>query len=335
MMIKASTVEAHSFGLVRRRGYDPVEVDAVMERLVATLETHERVNADLQAQVTEADESVEAVRRTYQAAQQTKRQMIAEGHEEADDLVREARAEADELLKASRTNSGDILAAAATDAERARSDVVATLADASNTAVSRLEQADSEADAIRADVEGLIADAQIRSASLLEEANREARTIRVGATTEADGVLEAARNQSDEKAMAADSMAVQLVADARRRSEEIINAARREEAQLRGHLARLDLAVSDVEDRIEVMARTAKDRTASITEAIEVANDGDQTPGAPVAQLGAGSPDGPAPVAAPQEPMPETQMPAHPDTTQGHSMTPAEWLLDQTGSGRS
>jgi DivIVA domain-containing protein len=335
MMIKASTVEAHSFGLVRRRGYDPVEVDAVMDRLVATLETHERVNADLQAQVTEADESVEAVRRTYQAAQQTKHQMIAEGHEEADDLVREARAEADRLMKEARTNSGDILAAAATDAERARSEVAATLADSSRAAVVRLEQADSAADAIRADVEGLTADAQIRSASLLEEVTLEARAIRAGATAEADGMLETARSQSEEKATAAESMAAQLVADARRRSEEIINAARREEAQLRGHLARLDLAVSDVEDRIEVMARTAQDRTGSIREAIEVANDGQRAPDAPVVQLSAGSSDGPAPVAGAQEPMPETQMPAHPDTTQGHSMTPAEWLLDQTGSGRS
>jgi cell division septum initiation protein DivIVA len=321
--------------MVRRRGYDPVEVDAVMDRLVATLETHERVNADLQGHVTEADESVEAVRRTFHSAQQTKRQMIAEGQEEADDLVREARAEADGLLKAARTSSGDILAAAATDAERTRSEVTATLADASSTATARLEQADAEADAIRADVEGLIADAQIRSASLLEEATLEARAIRVNATTEADGILETARSQSEEKATAAESMAAQLVADARRRSEGIINAARREEAQLRGHLARLDLAVSDVEDRIEVMARTAKDRTASISEAIEVANDGPRTLGAAVAQLGAGYSDGPAPVVGAQESVPETRMPAHPDTSQGHSMTPAEWLLDQTGSGRS
>ena len=38
MKIEASTVKAHQFGTVRRKGYDPIEVDRVMDRLVSTLQ---------------------------------------------------------------------------------------------------------------------------------------------------------------------------------------------------------------------------------------------------------------------------------------------------------
>ena len=41
MKIEASTVKAHRFGTVRRKGYDPIEVDRVMERLVSTLQAYE------------------------------------------------------------------------------------------------------------------------------------------------------------------------------------------------------------------------------------------------------------------------------------------------------
>lgn len=335
MMIKASTVEAHRFGMVRKKGYDPVEVDAVMERLVAALETHERVNAELQGRVSEADDSVEAVRRTYQAAQQTKRQMVTEGQEEADELVREARAEVDEMSKSARTKAGDILAAASTDAERDRSESAAVLVESSRMAEERLAQAEADADAVRARVEGLTAGAQIRSERVLEEATDQARTIRIGATAEAEGMIERSRSDAEERTGAAEMLAAELVADARRRSEEIINAVRREEAHLRGHLARLSIAVSDVEDRVEAMARTAKDRTASIAEAIEVAADGATTPGGSVVPLDAGSSDASTPVAAVPESSEEEEPKPPLDDSQGHSATPVQWLLDQTGSGRS
>src|SRR5665811_762284 len=97
MKIESSTVEAHRFGRVRRKGYDPIEVDRVMERLVATLRSYEEETNALEARVTEADDSVDAIRRTFAAAQRTREEMVTEGARRAERIVQAAVLEADEL----------------------------------------------------------------------------------------------------------------------------------------------------------------------------------------------------------------------------------------------
>ncbi len=94
MKIEATTVEAHRFGTVRRKGYDPVEVDRVMDRLVATLRSYEADTKTLRARVDEADESVDAIRRTFAAAQRTRQEMLDEGTNQAARLVADAEIDA-------------------------------------------------------------------------------------------------------------------------------------------------------------------------------------------------------------------------------------------------
>jgi DivIVA domain-containing protein len=89
-MISASIPETHRFGRVRKNGYDPAEVDAVVQRLVDALRQYdERVTA-LTQKIDAADASADAIRRTFVAAQATRDQILVDARVEASTITESA-----------------------------------------------------------------------------------------------------------------------------------------------------------------------------------------------------------------------------------------------------
>ncbi len=96
-MISASAAETHRFGRVKRNGYDPAEVDAVVSRLIETVHTHEVRTEALEERLSEADVSADAIRRTFITAEQTRDELLAEAAREAATTLDAARREATEV----------------------------------------------------------------------------------------------------------------------------------------------------------------------------------------------------------------------------------------------
>lgn len=93
-MISATVAGSHRFGTVRRRGYDPAEVDAVVERLADALAaSQDRVQA-LERRLEESEVSAAAISRTLAVVESTKVQMIDEAGAEATAIVTAAHKEA-------------------------------------------------------------------------------------------------------------------------------------------------------------------------------------------------------------------------------------------------
>ncbi len=93
-MISATVAGSHRFGTVRRRGYDPAEVDAVVERLTDALAaSQDRVQA-LERRLEESEVSAAAISRTLAVVEATKVQMIDEAGAEATAIVTAAHKEA-------------------------------------------------------------------------------------------------------------------------------------------------------------------------------------------------------------------------------------------------
>jgi DivIVA domain-containing protein len=100
-MISASIAETHRFGRVRKNGYDPAEVDAVVARLVDALRHNdERVTA-LTERIDAADASAEAITKTFVAAQATCDELIETANDDASSILADARAEAEALERTS------------------------------------------------------------------------------------------------------------------------------------------------------------------------------------------------------------------------------------------
>ena len=230
MKIESTTVKEHRFGTVRRKGYDPVEVDRVMDRLVATLRSYEHDTALLEARVQEADESVEAIRRTFVAAQRTKQEMISEGAKRADQIVAAAQRDAAKRL----------------DAAHARID----------TMYVERDQVSIEA---HGEWERLMSEADEASFRMLLDAE----TARASSTGDRERVLELS-----ERAAAAKLAAAAEEAD--RVSNEIIGEASREELRISARLDHLRAAITEVEAKIHDLAAVAAPYTAEIADIIDL-----------------------------------------------------------------
>jgi DivIVA domain-containing protein len=230
MKIEASTVEAHRFARVRRKGYDPIEVDRVIERLVATLRSHEHDTAELEARVLQADDSVDAIRRTFAAAQRTRDAMINEGAAQAATIVDEANGEAGRLIGNARAEA--------------------------ETMMFERDEA-----MIRAHREGAdrMAEAEASSYRLLLDAE----TARSDAVTMTERALE--HNTAE-----IDAMKAVAVVEAERLANEIVGAARREEIRLGSRLEELRTAVVEVETKINDLAALVTPRTTHIAEVIDL-----------------------------------------------------------------
>ncbi len=230
MKIEASTVEAHRFARVRRKGYDPIEVDRVIERLIATLRAHEHDTAELEERVLQADNSVDAIRRTFAAAQRTRDEMINEGAARGAAIVDEARNQSKALIDNARAEA--------------------------ETMVFERDEA-----MIRAHREGAdrMAEAEAASHRLLLDAE----TAKSDAVAMTEQALE--RNTAE-----IDTMKAAAVAEAERRANEIVGAARREEDRLATRLEELRAAVLEVETKINELAALTAPRTTQIAEVIDL-----------------------------------------------------------------
>lgn len=281
MRIKASTVEAHQFGVVRRRGYDSAEVDAVMERLVDTLREYEHITSDLQSRLKEADESSEAIRRTFLSAQRTRDEMLAE----ANDVAASTRSDADEYSAAQRGEADEMLSTATSRAEK----IGAEAEQAATVSITEAESllALSRTEAARVSEEAAL-DAEKRIAAATAEANaiathgredgealvagavEETRRLREQAKMESENMLTEAEADASRRIADAQSRADDVVAEAEHRAHEIMSAAHAEEEELNARLGRLRSAVADIERELEKLATVSLERASFVGEVIDL-----------------------------------------------------------------
>ncbi len=178
-MISASIAETHRFGRVRKNGYDPAEVDAVIARLVDALRRNDERITTLTDKIDEADASADAIRKTFVAAQTTHDEIIEDARSEASTIAEDARHEAEDLAAATERLRSDVAASRdeiltgvykeaesrmrEIEADAAQRSIDAEWAVKEATEVRDRAVADTEADAAtathRADLEG----AKIRS----------------------------------------------------------------------------------------------------------------------------------------------------------------------------
>jgi DivIVA domain-containing protein len=230
MKIEASTVKAHQFGSVRRKGYDPVEVDRVMERLVSTLQAYEKDTASLEARVKEADDSVDAIRRTFAAAQTTREEMISEGAARADKIVADGQRDAEARLKD-----------AAEKIEGMHFERDQVVIDAHEKWVARVTEAEDES-----------------FDTLLEAEN-----ARAAAISDRSRVLETSER-------AVEARLAEVTEDADRIANEIVGDARREELRISSRLDHLRAAITEVEIKIHDLAALATPYAEQIAEIIDL-----------------------------------------------------------------
>ena len=230
MKIEASTVKAHRFGSVRRKGYDPIEVDRVMERLVSTLQAYEKDTVALEARVKEADDSVDAIRRTFAAAQTTRQEMISEGAARADQIVADAQRDAETRLADAQSKIDDMYFE--------RDEVVI---DAHEKWVATLTEAEDESFEMKLQAENARAAAVGDRARVLEMSERAVEARLAEVTEEADGI-----------------------------ANEIVGEARREELRISSRLDHLRAAITEVEIKIHDLAALATPYTEQIAEIIDL-----------------------------------------------------------------
>ena len=230
MKIEASTVEAHRFARVRRKGYDAIEVDRVMDRLVATLQSHERDTAELEERLAVADDSVDAIRRTFAAAQRTRDEMINEGAGRAATIVDDANEEAGQLI------------------ERAR----------------------AEAEAMMFEREEALLQAHSDGADRLAEAEAASHRLLLDAEMARSDAVTLTEQALELNAAEIDAMKAASVVEAERHANEIVGAARREEIRLATRLGELRTAVAEVETKINDLAALTAPHTTHIADVIDL-----------------------------------------------------------------
>ena len=230
MKIEASTVEAHRFARVRRKGYDPIEVDRVMDRLVATLQSHERDTAKLEERVALADDSVDAIRRTFAAAQRTRDEMINESAVQGMQILQVAQQDADELLA----------------------------------------QAHAEIDSMEFDRDQVVIDAHMEWVERLSDAENESfRLLLEAETARSTAVCEKAK-VLDLNERLADARLREAVEEANQLANEIVGEANRREMLIAAHLQHLRAAVTEIETKIHDLAAAATPYTEQIAEIIDL-----------------------------------------------------------------
>jgi DivIVA domain-containing protein len=109
-MISASIAETHRFGRVRKNGYDPAEVDAVVQRLVDALRRNDERITALTDKIDAADASADAIRRTFVAAQATRDEIVDDARTEASTITEAATVEATNLAKTAEELQSEIAA---------------------------------------------------------------------------------------------------------------------------------------------------------------------------------------------------------------------------------
>jgi DivIVA domain-containing protein len=177
-MISASIAETHRFGRVRKNGYDPAEVDAVIARLVDALRRNDERITTLSDKIDEADASADAIRKTFVAAQTTHDEIIEDARSEASTIAEVARHEAEDLAAAAEglhldvaTSRDEILSGVYKEAENRMREIEANAAQRSIDA----EWAVKEATEVR---DRAVADTEADAATASRTADLEAARIR-------------------------------------------------------------------------------------------------------------------------------------------------------------
>ena len=263
-MISASGAEAHRFGRVRRNGYDPAEVDAVVARLVETLRSYESKTESLERRLDEADASADAIRRTFLAAEATAEQIESEAEESARTARADAQREADELLAEARSTAAGLIATA-----EAESAAMAELAERLDHEIAKrrsevMSAAQEEADAVMADAEWAAAQQKVTAADeasrIMDEAEQTAelreRTaiMRSGyVTLSAARLGTAAREEAD-----------RVVAEAQLEAARIVEEADEDATELHRQAAALRTAIADLQRSAGALAMATADEAATL-----------------------------------------------------------------------
>lgn len=108
-----------------RRGLEASAVNAYKVAVASSLAHLERAVTRLEAELAQAREGEEAVRRTYAAAMREKDEIVGEAETTAAELSEAARSEADEIVLAARTEAAEILKTAVADSQTAAAELVA------------------------------------------------------------------------------------------------------------------------------------------------------------------------------------------------------------------
>ncbi|MEN8041018.1 MAG: DivIVA domain-containing protein [Actinomycetota bacterium] len=237
-MISASIAETHRFGRVRKNGYDPAEVDAVVARLVDALRRNDERISTLTSKLDDADASADAIRNTFVAAESTRDTILAEAHSEAETITEMAKAEATELAALLESMQPEIaaareraLAAVFEDAERRMRELEQQAAERSadaawaaheamaarNRAVSdaeadaavKVRAASKRADALMARIEsmdGAARQLEEAAATLAESAQQGAQVINISAIDQINELGENLLGTTPGRAMSATSL---------------------------------------------------------------------------------------------------------------------------------
>jgi DivIVA domain-containing protein len=256
-MTTASAADAHRFGRVRRKGYDPAEVDAVVARLVEALAAQERQSSRLEERLAEADASADAIRRTFIAAEQTRGQILDAANAEAAQLRERAQRESEEAIAAAHAVAASVTA----DAE-ARAAELDTSSDQLDREIAQrrahfLALAHEEADRVRTDAETAAAE---RTAEALEAADKIMATAHGDAAEHVREAALMARSASIAAGWtrrAALTTAESIIADARDRSARIIAEAERDSEAAQERSMRLQAAIASLEASARAIAESS------------------------------------------------------------------------------
>lgn len=213
-MINATVAGSHRFGTVRKNGYDPAEVDAVVERLADALSASEDRIHVLEQRLEESSVSSSAIARTLAAVEQTKEEIISEAKAEADRTRAEAKAEAEEIVNL--TSSLDAELASRRD--------------------SILSEAYTYADEVMAAAHAEASKQEIHAAEmaseLIEDATRTASALKVQSEAAARGqdiaaawALRAVTDRANQMVMEAERQAALIVRDASFESQRLTDKA--------------------------------------------------------------------------------------------------------------
>jgi len=176
-MISVSAAENHRFGRVKRNGYDPAEVDAVVARLIESLHAYEERTDKLEERLAEADASADAIRRTFITAEHTRNEILAEASREAEETITQAQSEAAKMQDLAKGLEVEI----ASERERCLADANAEanrlILEAEQDAARRSSAAEEELEALRVAALSSATEAAAETARITQSAKDSARSI--------------------------------------------------------------------------------------------------------------------------------------------------------------
>jgi DivIVA domain-containing protein len=267
MRIESSTVENHRFGVARRRGYDPAEVDSVMSRVADTLAQYERMLKRLERGA-EASTPPNEISQDGAVPQDSASELLTKARAAAAHIVEAATSQAEVIRHEATTTADriigaaeDHLAGAQVDAQRIREE-----------ADSLIDLGNERSEELRAQAETILTSAIADAEKVREDAESfavaqaaEAEQMLHFAQTEANRLMAEATQSSEEARAGVDAEVADVLARAREQAESMINSAV-EETRLLRERARSEMEEmrASREGRAEELIATARNEAAEI-----------------------------------------------------------------------